>query len=94
MSANVMLEMGYIYGQTQRPEEGLAAYRRALARAVKYKTQRNYKAAALRGIGFNLIELRRFDEAETALRESLETEPGNHVALNEIAYIQDLRKKK
>lgn len=94
VSAGTSTEIAYILGQLKRPEESLAAYRRALATTQKYPSQRRYRALALRGVGFALIELHRLDEAEQALREALLLEPGNAVALNEIAYIQDLRQKK
>jgi tetratricopeptide (TPR) repeat protein len=48
-------------------------------------------AIARRGRGFVLIEMQRLDEAEEAFNASLEIEPGNEVALNELRYIQNLR---
>jgi Flp pilus assembly protein TadD len=91
VSAGTVVEAGYVLNQSGKPEEGLAAYRRALALAEKYPSQRIYQAASLRGIGFALIDLKRLDEAEQAFQKSLEIEPGNKVALNELGYIQDLR---
>ena len=90
-AANTLIETGYILGQLKRPEEGLAVYRRAQIAVDKYPSQRVYQAIVLRGIGVCLIELGRLDEAETAIRDSLKIEPGNKVALNELAYIDDLR---
>jgi CHAT domain-containing protein/tetratricopeptide (TPR) repeat protein len=49
------------------------------------------RARAHRGLGFVLIELRKLDEAEAALHESLKIEPGNETALHELRYIEDLR---
>jgi Flp pilus assembly protein TadD len=51
------------------------------------------QATALRGIGVSLIELGELDRAETALRESLEVEPGNALAQNELLYISNLRSR-
>jgi hypothetical protein len=48
-------------------------------------------AMARRGRGFNLIELGRLDEAEEAYLSSLEIEPGNSIAVNELKYIKHLR---
>lgn len=48
-------------------------------------------AIAQRGRGFALIEMGRLDEAEAAFHASLEIEPGNKVALHELAYIDHLR---
>lgn len=88
VSAGSAVEAGYVLNQSGKPEDGLIAYRRAHALAEKYPSQRPYRAAALRGIGFALIELTRWGEAERAFHDSLEIEPGNKVALNELAYIQ------
>lgn len=52
----------------------------------------NQKARALRGAAIALIDLERIDEAEELLKKSLEIEPENTVALNELDYIQRLRK--
>jgi tetratricopeptide (TPR) repeat protein len=48
-------------------------------------------AIARRGRGFALVELGRLDEAEAAFHSSLELEPGNPVAQNELDYIAHLR---
>ena len=63
VSAGSVVEAGYILNQSGKPEDGLSAYRRAYALAEKYPPQRPYRAAALRGIGFALIELKRWGEA-------------------------------
>jgi tetratricopeptide (TPR) repeat protein len=88
ISADSALEVGYVLNQSGKPEAGLIVYRRAHALAEKYPSQRPYRAAALRGIGYALIDLKRLDEAERAFQESLKIEPGNKVALNELAYIK------
>jgi tetratricopeptide (TPR) repeat protein len=49
-------------------------------------------AIAHRGRGFVLIEMKRLDEAEEALKSSLEFEPGNEIAMNELRYIEHLRR--
>lgn len=48
-------------------------------------------AIAHRGRGFVLIELGRLDEAERAFHSSLQIEPGNKIALQELQYIEHLR---
>jgi tetratricopeptide (TPR) repeat protein len=50
-------------------------------------------ARALRGMGFNLIEMGKLDEAEAKMKESLVVEPGNEGAKNELAYIKQERAK-
>ena len=52
----------------------------------------NQRALALRGAAVALIDLKRLDEAEVLLKKSLELEPENKVALNELGYIRRLRK--
>lgn len=52
----------------------------------------NYeRARALRGQGVSLIDLGRLDEAEKALKESLQIAPGDKIALNELEYIRRIR---
>ncbi len=94
VSAAVTLEAGYVLNQVGRPTDGLATYRRGLALAEKYPSQRVFRAPALRGIGFSLIELKRLDEAEDAFQKSLKVEPGNKIALHELEYIRDVRAAK
>lgn len=94
MSASAAAERGYILNQLGKPEEALAAYQRALALATRYRTQQPFHAASLRGIGFSLIELQRWDEAEKTFQDSLKIEPENKVALSELAYIREMRARK
>jgi len=49
------------------------------------------RARLFRGRGFALTELRRLDDAEVAYRNSLKLAPNNPGALNELAYIAQLR---
>jgi hypothetical protein len=51
-------------------------------------------ARALRGQGVQLVDLDRLDEAEDALRRSMELEPDSETAHNELSYIRDLREKR
>ena len=48
-------------------------------------------AVALRGRGFVLIEIGDLQSAEDAFKASLEIEPNNDVALNELLYIEHMR---
>lgn len=91
VSAATATEIGYVLNQIGRSGDALAAYGRARDLAFRYASQRPYRAMALRGMGFSLIELQRLHEAEKRFRESLDIEPGNKVAINELAYIQDQR---
>ena len=94
ISAATAAERGYVLNQIGQSANALAAYRKSHALSTRYQSQRLHQAAALRGMGFALIELQRFDEAESVFHESLKIEPSNRVALNELAYIRDLRAKR
>jgi tetratricopeptide (TPR) repeat protein len=54
---------------------------------------RQIAARALRGIGFNQIELGDLDEAERHFKLSKDYDPENRGADNELKYIDDLRKR-
>lgn len=54
-------------------------------------SRNQYKARALRGMGFNKIELGKLDEAETLFRRSLEFQPNYPGALTELEYIARLK---
>ncbi|MCZ2150023.1 MAG: hypothetical protein LC126_19870 [Bryobacterales bacterium] len=47
----------------------------------------------MRGQGGQPVDLNRLDEAEDALRKSLEFDPESETAHNELGYIEDLRRK-
>ena len=91
VSAGTSSEIGYVLNQLAKPAEALQAYRHSHELSKRYLSQRPYLAIALRGMGFSLIELKRLDEAEKAFQESLQIEPGNKLANNELVYIQGLR---
>jgi tetratricopeptide (TPR) repeat protein len=93
VSAGAANERGYILNQMGKPDDALVAYQRALLLATRYPSQQPYRALALRGIGFALIELQRLDEAEASFQESLKIDPNNRLALNELTYIRQLRAK-
>lgn len=92
-SAVSIAEKGQVLNKLGKYEEALSEYRKALELSVKYASQRPHRAAVLRGMGFALIELKRLDEGERVFQESLEIEPKNQLALNELTYIQDQREK-
>jgi tetratricopeptide (TPR) repeat protein len=82
---NSFLEMGVIYSSLGRYEEAISCYDRAIE-ARPYAPDR-VKAAALRGKGVQLIELGNLELARMCLEASLEYEPSNHSAINELLYI-------
>lgn len=89
---NVFLisERGAALTMQRRWADSLAAYESGLA-LDSFLLTGGDRATLLRGKGFALIELNRLDEAEAAYRQSLELVPDHGGALNELAYIDQLR---
>jgi hypothetical protein len=85
-------EKGYLLGHMKRYQEAFDCY--ALAATVRDWALPSQVARALRGQGVQLIDLERFDEAETALRKSLELDPNSDGARKELDYIEDLRRER
>jgi len=92
--ANVHIELGYIANHTGCFTEALGHYVKALKLAKTFKSQIPQKGAALRGMGFALIEQGKLDEAEKKYKESLKADPDNKLALSELEYIKKLKAEK
>jgi tetratricopeptide (TPR) repeat protein len=74
--------------------KSLSLYQQAAAvarRMEEGESRSHWLAVALRGQGFNYGEMKRWDEAEKAYRDSLKNEPGNKIALNELQWIAEQR---
>lgn len=76
------------YAQLKRLDEALATDDAGLNLAADTDAD---KARFLRGRGYALTELNRLDEAEAAYRDSLKMEPGNPLAMRELAYVEHLK---
>lgn len=87
----ILCEVGFHRQQKEQWPESLEAYRAAL-RGRSWATP-DQRGLALRGQGYCLIELWDFEEAAHVLLESLRAEPGNHVAMGELAYLQKTREE-
>lgn len=85
-------EKGYLLGRLKRHQEAFDCYVRAAS--VRDWAPPSQTARALRGQGVQLVDLDRLDEAEDALRRSLELEPESETAHNELGYIADVRRKR
>jgi tetratricopeptide (TPR) repeat protein len=86
------IEKGFILNRLKRHAEAVSCYEQAtLVRAWAPASQ---IARAFRGQGSALIDLGRLDDAETAYRRSLDLEPANETALQELEYIQDIRQER
>ena len=87
---NLISEKAAAVSMMDRHAEALAIYVDGLTK-IDALTDDWVKARFLRGEGFQLTELGRYDEAEKAYRESLKLEPNHGGALHELAYIAHVR---
>jgi tetratricopeptide (TPR) repeat protein len=87
-NASYYNEMGFTSNHLGHYDRALEMYR--TARTLDDTEEKREAAVALRGMSFALIEKGNLSEAEQVLRESLEIEPGNEVAVKEIAHIYNL----
>lgn len=88
-----LVERGHLLNTTGKPAEALATYRAAQALVDTHPSNRSRQAIVLRGIGYSQTELGDLDAAEQAYRKSLEIEPGNATAENELEYLRQQRDK-
>ncbi len=89
-------ELGHLYQIDRKWVEALDLYNRAEEAASVFspdKLKNDELTRALRGIGYCLIELGRLDEAEKKYKKCLEINKNDAKALNELNYIQNLRRK-
>jgi len=92
--AEPLAERAYLIGSLGDRAASLEMYQRSLTLVEKYPSSTYLKPLVLRGIGFALIELDRLDEAQLAFEASLEVEPRNELAKNELIYIEQIRERK
>jgi Tetratricopeptide repeat. len=90
---NGLAELGFVLNQQHKPQEALASYRKSLSLAETFESGKQMKAVALRGIGYSLIELGDLAGARKIYEQSLEVDPGNKTALNELDYIRQRQAK-
>ena len=88
---NILLEMGVVFAHMKRPQGSFNCYQEAFDLPNLPNPKR---AAVLRGMGIQLMDLNRLDEAEERLMESLELEPDNSAAKQELLYLSNLRTSK
>jgi len=88
---NFLLEMGVVYAHMKKPQRSFNCYQEAFGLPNLPNLKR---AAVLRGMGIQLMDLNRLDEAEGHLMESLELEPDNPTAKQELLYLSNLRTSK
>lgn len=97
LNPQFLSERAYLYRSTSEWDKMLEGYRSALSyidMATPDNLKSSERARALRGEGYALIELGDLDLAEKSFKKSLKLEPRNEMALGELVYIKQLRKKK
>jgi tetratricopeptide (TPR) repeat protein len=82
------MQRGLILSEAGQFKEALAAYQ--TASVIRTWASQTVIAWSLRSQGYALIELGHLGEAQAVYRHSLELDPGNEVAENELGYIEHL----
>jgi tetratricopeptide (TPR) repeat protein len=92
--ARYLNELGYVLQQKRQWQASIAVYTRADAAAGLTPDRRDdERCVALRGIGYDLVEMGKLDDAERAYRKCLAITPNEPKSLGEIEYINQQRRK-
>lgn len=92
--ARYLNELAYVFLKKKDWQHSIEAYANAEAAASFTPERRDYeRCVAFRGIGYDLVELGRLDDAEAAYRKCLAIIPDEPKSLGEIEYIKEQRKK-
>ncbi|MCW3848754.1 tetratricopeptide repeat protein [Sphingomonas sp. LB-2] len=96
INSQYLSELGNAYQELKQFDKALAVFTRAADAAQRLQGDHrvHWLTRAWRGMGFSLIELRRWDEAEALYRQCLELDPNDAKAKNELAYIAQQRPKR
>jgi tetratricopeptide (TPR) repeat protein len=87
-------ELAYVFLKKKEWQRSIDAYTNAEAAASFTPGRRDYeRCVSFRGIGYDLVELGRLDDAEAAYRKCLAIIPDEPKSLGEIEYIKEQRKK-
>lgn len=93
-NAMYLSELGHIYQSKRDWSRALSYFTEAESAAEIYSPEEvkvDEICRAKRGMGFNLIELGKLDDAEKKFREALALDAKDKMALSEIEYIRQLR---
>jgi tetratricopeptide (TPR) repeat protein len=91
-------ELAYVYQMQKRYEESLALYKAmpemlGALDDLPESAKTEFRCKSFRGQGFDLVELKRYDEAEAAYKACLALVPGEPKSLGELEYIKGVRAK-
>jgi len=92
--AQYLAELGYVYQALKDFRTSLDLYTRAVDAAPLAPDPDFQLGRALRGVGFDLIELGRWDEAEAAFRRALSINPNDEKSKGELEYIAKNKPKR
>lgn len=97
--AQYTAELAYVYEMQKRFTESLSLYVSvpdllATMDGWDEAAKTEYRCKSLRGQGFDLVELKRYDEAEAAYKACIALIPGEPKSLGELDYIKSVRAKK
>jgi tetratricopeptide (TPR) repeat protein len=91
-NAHYLIEYAYTVRVNGQLERSLDLYKQAEKVAAKTgQGAAHWRAAALRGQGYDYTELQRWDDATKAYERSFKYEPDNDIARNELQYIAQHR---
>ncbi|TNY26519.1 hypothetical protein BV497_08230 [Fulvimonas soli] len=94
MDSQYKIELAYAYQQKRQWDESLALYKDAEANAdLTTADVPEIKCKALRGQGYDLVELHRYEEARAAYRACLKLVPDEPRSLGELKYIDAVQAK-
>jgi tetratricopeptide (TPR) repeat protein len=92
--ARYINELAYVLLKKKQWQRSIETYTSAEAAAAFTPERRDYeRCVSFRGIGYDLVELGRLDDAEAAYRKCLAIIPDEPKSLGEIEYIKEQRKK-
>lgn len=92
--ARYLNELAYVFLKKKEWQHSIETYMSAEAAATFTPERRDYeRCVSFRGIGYDLVELGRLDDAEAAYRKCLAITPDEPKSLGEIEYIKEQRKK-
>jgi len=93
--SHYLSELAYAYQTLKRFDQSLALYRQAESYAgFADKGNEDFqRGRALRGMGYDLVELGKWNEAADAYRQALKINPDDKVAKGELEYIAEHRKR-
>jgi tetratricopeptide (TPR) repeat protein len=94
VNAAYLAELGYISQTKGDFQQALSFFERAEENAESFSPKHSKQqefARAKRGVGFNLIELGKLEEAKIKFNEALQINPSDQIAISELTYIAQLQ---